>query len=258
METLCKKGEIMEELLFKNSDGKELSGNLHLPKEETDSVIIICHGFCSSKDRERTIETANLYAENGMAALRFDFGGSGKSYDTEISIEKQVDDLQAAIGFVKSKGFTKIGIQGESLGGLVACLAFTPEIKTMVLWAPVTEKKKDVDKVLAQEGFSKEEFEKIGYITKTKNGKDFVIPKKYFDERMAVNQKEMLSKIKCPVLILHGEKDDVVPLEDSKKAIKILENSKLDIIPGLGHRFRYDDKKISLKLSVEWFGKFLK
>lgn len=249
---------IEEKVIFKNSKGLELQGNLHTPKEQTDSVVVMAHGSCSNKDRARTVEVAELYAENGMAALRFDFGGSGESYETEISVEKQVDDLKSAIEFVKGKGYKRIGLQGESLGGLVSCLAYTNDIKTMVLWAPVTEKKDKLKEVFEQEGYSKEEFEKIGYITKEKNGQKFTIPKKYFKERMAVNQTEMLSRIKCPVLILHGEEDDVVPLEDSKEAVKILENSKLEIISGLGHRFRFDDKKVSLDLSLNWFKEHLK
>ncbi len=247
-----------EKAIFKNSKGLELRGILHTPKGQTDSIVVMAHGFCSNKDRERTVETAELYAKNGIAALRFDFGGSGESYKTEITVGKQVDDLKSAIKFVKGKGYKKIGLQGESLGGLVSILAHNAGIKAMVLWAPVTEKKKNVDKVLAQEGLSKEEFERIGHIVKKKDGKDFVIPKKYFEERIAVNQKKILSKIKCPVLILHGEKDDVVPLEDSKEAVKILKNSKLEIIAGLGHRFKFDDKKVSLGLSLKWFKEHLK
>ena len=110
---------MMEKVSFKNSEGLELAGVLHTLEKQADSAIIISHGFCSNKDRERTVEVANLYAENGFAALRFDFGGSGESYKTEISVGKQVDDLKLAIEFVKGTGYKKIGLQGESLGGLV-------------------------------------------------------------------------------------------------------------------------------------------
>lgn len=247
---------MMEKVVFKNSKGLELVGVLHTPETKTDAVIIIAHGFCSNKDRERTVEMADLYAENRIAALRFDFGGSGESYETEISVEKQVDDLKGAIEFVKGEGFEKIGLHGESLGGLVSILAYSKEIKAMVLWAPVSSKAERLEAVLTQEGFSREEFEEKGYIVKKKNGQEFIIPKKYFEERINIDQEKMLSKIKCPALIIHGGKDDVVPLEDSKKAVEILENAKLEIIKELGHRFAFDESKKSLVLSLEWFKKY--
>ena len=247
---------MMEKVVFKNSKGLELVGVLHTPKEKTDAVIIIAHGFCSSMGRERIVEMTDLYAENKIAALRFDFGGSGESYETEISVKKQVDDLKGAIEFVKGKGFERIGLHGESLGGLVSILAYSEEIKAMVLWASVTEKKDMLESVLKQEGFSKEEFEKLGCIVKKKDEKEFIIPKKYFEERINIDQEKMLSKIKCPALIIHGGKDDVVPLEDSKKAVEILENAKLEIIKELGHRFAFDESKKSLVLSLEWFKKY--
>jgi len=245
-----------EKVNFKNSKGLNLIGILHSPKEKTDAIIVMAHGFTSNKDRKRSIRVAEIYAENKIAALRFDFGGSGKSYNTEISIEKQIDDLRSAINFVKEKGYEKIGIQGESLGGLVSLLVYDQDIKVMVLWAPVTKGKDTLKEVLIQERLSMDEFREKGFVIKKKGGREFKISKKYFEERVAINQKELLGRVKCPVLILHGDDDDCVPLEDSKEAVKILKDSELKIIKGGDHKL--DMIKEVFEYSVNWFKKYLK
>jgi len=44
-------------------------------------------------------------------------------------------------------------------------------------------------------------------------------------------------KIRIPTLIVHGDKDETVPLEQSKKTSGLIENCKLEIIEGSDHRY---------------------
>ena len=56
---------------------------------------------------------------------------------------------------------------------------------------------------------------------------------KKFDER------DVLFKIKCPVLLIHGEKDRIVPLGHAEFLNKRIESSRLSIIRGIGHRLPF-------------------
>lgn len=68
----------------------------------------------------------------------------------------------------------------------------------------------------------------------------------------------MLSKIRSPVLIIHGDKDESVPLEDSKNAIKYLPSeSKLEIIKGATHDFTEQLDTI-IDLTTNWFKRYLR
>lgn len=246
----------MEKVTFQNSKGLDLVGALHKPDEKTDSIVIISHGSTSNKDRKKLVDAATEYSKNGIAALRFDFGGSGDSYDSEITVSGQIEDLKAAIEYVQDAGYSNIGLQGDSLGGLVSILNYAPEIKAMVLWAPVTSKK--VPTPLTDEN-ARKELEEKGYITinKIKDNTTFRLPQQYFDERLAVDQEKILSAVKCPVLIVHGDADELVPVEHSKEAMKYLSSeSQLEVISGGQHKL---DKKLEqvIPLSVEWFKKFL-
>jgi len=75
-------------------------------------------------------------------------------------------------------------------------------------------------------------------------------------EREIINQDELLKDIEIPVLIIHGEKDKNVPLNDSINAIKKLnEKSKLEILKDEDHFFRIKKNEL-FDLSINWFKKY--
>ena len=48
----------------------------------------------------------------------------------------------------------------------------------------------------------------------------------------------IFSQIKVPVIIIWGEKDNITPLSDARFINQEIKNSKLEILPGIGHRIR--------------------
>ena len=57
-----------------------------------------------------------------------------------------------------------------------------------------------------------------------------------FAQKQAVAFTDDLRRIQAPVLVLHGEDDQVVPIADSaRKAIRLLRNGTLKTYPGLSH-----------------------
>ena len=250
----------MQKVNFKNSRNLNLVGNLSLA--DSDSIIVIAHGFTGDKSEwGRFDTTAEALNKAGYNVLAFDFSGSGESDDDSLTVGKQVDDLNCAIKYVLDRGFKKIGLLGLSLGGLVSLKVYSPEknIKTMVLWAPVTNKKENY----AEKKFNQEELKELkerGYITKIMEAgvrKKIIIDKQMIYDRESINQKELLSNINCPVLIIHGNQDESVPLEDSKSAIKYLSSeSKLEIVEGADHQFTEQLDTI-ISLTTNWFKQHL-
>jgi len=244
-----------ESIIFKSPYG-ELEGDFY--EGQNKRCIIHGHGFCSNKDRERMLRAAEIYHKKSFGVLRFNFGGSGKSYDTGISIEKQIWDLKSAIEFVKKKGYTEIGLQGESLGGLV-CLSVYPFyrdlIKSIVLWAPVTRSRSRKG-YMQGKGWSENSLLDRGYVSYKKDESVFRIPLKFFIEIEAIDRGLLLGEVKCPVLIIHGTEDTTIPLDVSEKAAEFLEKGKLEVISGLGHRF--DNNEKVFELSLDWFEENLK
>ncbi len=242
---------IMEKISFQNKRGKKLVGILHLPKEKTNLAIIISHGFGANKDRPPLIRLAETLSKDRFAVLRFDFGGCGESEDSEITLKNQADDIKSAIYYLRNNGYMRIGLLGESVGGLYSILAYDEEIKVLVLWSTETK---------ARTSFRedwKQQLDERGFVIYKKDGKEYKFPREYFKERQSMKQEEILTKIKSPVLMIHGQKDHVVPLEHSIEAMQYLsEESKLAIIKDGDHEL--DDKMDKvISLSVEWFEKYM-
>ena len=242
----------MDKISFTNSQGDALVGVLHTPAAPTSSCVIISHGFTSDKDRGRHIRLAEALAEEGIAAFRIDFGGSGESAEREITVQAEVDDLTSALQEMKKKGYTKIGLHGESLGGLVSLLSWTPEVQTIGLWAPVTSNKV----FIALDDEQKASLASKGHYVRVKGEKRFIIPQQCLDEREAVNQEELLKRISVPVFILHGVNDSIISIEESRRALQLLPaGSHLEELPDWEHGDMPMENHLDtvIPATVSWF-----
>lgn len=248
----------MEKISFKNARGLNLVGDFY--SADSDAIVIMSHGFTGDKSEwGRFDKTAEALNKQDYNVLNFDFSGSGESDDDSLSVDKQVDDLQSAIKYAQNRGLNEIGLLGLSLGGLISLKVYDERIKTMVLWAPVTDK----IRYSWRQRYSPEqlqELEERGYIAKIRDKgirRKIIIDKQMLKDREGVDQKSLSSKIKCPVLIIHGDEDDRVPLQDSKNAMKYLpKNSKLEIIAGADHDFTEQLSQF-IDCSISWFRKYL-
>lgn len=237
---------------FNNSIGDNLVGALHASKVGKKAVAI-AHGFTSNKDRTRHIQLADKLQKAGITAFRIDFGGSGESDDRGVTIKAEIDDLLSAVKLLKKNGYKTIGILGESLGGIVALKSYCSDVQAMVLWAPVTKARKGDSRM--DENQLKNLKDKGYYIIK-KDNREFRIPLEYLKERENINRNKVLSRVKIPVMIVHGIADDTIPIEDSEEAIKILpKGSKLEVIDNQEHGDHKMDESMDIIIpkTVSWF-----
>ncbi|MFT9850116.1 alpha/beta hydrolase [Aneurinibacillus sp. REN35] len=233
----------MERVVFTNVRNKMLVG--HLYPAESRSIIIMAHGFMSDKiSRGRFERLAASFNHAGYAALAFDFSGCGESEDEIITAEKQVDDLRAAMHFVKGRGYERIALYGHSLGSLICLRGYTRDIVTMVLSGALT----DAMQYEWDDYFTKEqmyELEKYGLITvHREEGVRRIIR---LDQQMLhdfakIDQASLLQPIACPVLLIHGnhesDAEEKLLLERSSRALMYLpKNSELMVIEGAAHSF---------------------
>ena len=64
--------------------------------------------------------------------------------------------------------------------------------------------------------------------------------------------------IKCPTLIIHGDRDDIIPIDHSKEASRFLPpGSKLKIIQGANHMFEGKEEEV-VKEIIRWISKNFK
>lgn len=219
-----------------SANGAILSAVLHHPAQSPHGAAILCHGMESAKNSEKLIFLAQSLAERGVLALRFDFryvgGSSGKFAD--ITYSGEVEDLQAAYRFVEHRHPGKTVIFGSSMGGTVALLfaAQEPSVAAVVTLAAPAHPENFPKRVLTPKQL--QTWRERGYIAY--HGQQLNLSLLEDLERLDVP--EAARRIRCPVLILHGDADEVVPVAEAHELQKILTSPKrLSIFKDTDHRF---------------------
>jgi alpha/beta superfamily hydrolase len=225
-----------EQISFTNSRGDVLSGVLHHPADAVRGAVILCHGMESNKKSEKIVRVAAALAGRGILALRFDFSYAGESSGKfeDITYTGEVDDLRAAYNVVQSRApDKKIAILGSSMGGTVALLfaANQPAVAALVtVAAPVHPEKfpartltpKQIDEWRAR-GFTLYHGQRLNV--------------SLLNDLEKINVVAAAARIACPVLIIHGDADEVVPVKEAYELDGCLTAPrKLSILPAGDHR----------------------
>jgi len=247
-----------EKLSFENSKGDKLVGVLSNPNGSVDvPIVILCHGFSSSKESKTFTSMERGLNRFGIASFRFDFYGHGESDGKfeDITISEAVDDILRAIDFLKGKGYSRIGLLGSSFGGISSIMAASKsdDLVVLALKGPVSDYK-EVE--LLRKGLDViERWRESGFMTHCKSdGTPLKLNYSFYEDIKNNNGYQAAEKIKIPVIIVHGDADEVVPLEQSKKTCEIIEDCRLEIIPGANHRFKEGD---SFERSIDFFVDFI-
>ena len=213
-------------------------------------MVILMHGIFSSKDYNPMPALAKGLAKEGIASVRFDFDGHGKSQGRirDMTIEKEIADAIAIYEYVKGLPYvTQIGFLGHSQGGVVASmtagrLASEGEgPKSMVLIAPGA-----VIKEACQGGkffnarFDPEdppEFIRCWGIMKL--GREYLLTTQQLDIYGTA------SAFDGDVLILHGNKDRIVPMWCSERYKDTYgDDASLTVVDGENHLISKRKKEV--------------
>lgn len=227
---------MQEKLFYLNSAGEKLCAVLSNPDSGfIKPIIILCHGFGSSKESKSITALEKLLNEKGVSTFKIDLYAHGESEGnfSDLTISEAVDDILRAISLLKSKGYKKIGLMGSSFGGNAAVIAAsrTHELFCLALRSPVSDYPEILQKEWGEAGLLKWKHEGVSQ----KNGHEL----KYSFVMDAQNNVafDVANKITVPTLIVHGDKDETVPIEQSKKLASLLPGSRLEVITGADHRY---------------------
>lgn len=202
-------------------------------------VVIFSHGFNGGCDDFKP--DCEYLAKNGIASFTFEFcGGSNRKMSrgretTEMTIFTEKADLLAVFDYVsKLDGIdtNNMFLAGGSQGGLISAMAaeeLTDRVKAMAIYFPAYNIPDNW-----RSNFKNEED-----IPETHNLWGFTLGKVFFTSMRDYYpfKDNNIGKYKGNVLIMQGDKDNIVPLVTAKEAVKHYDSAELVVFPGEGHGF---------------------
>jgi pimeloyl-ACP methyl ester carboxylesterase len=196
-------------------DGILLKG-WFIPGKGSIALVVVHGGFENRVDY--VVDTLDLTRDlvgKGYNVLLFDLRGRGESEGKGRSLSNIDRDIGGAINYVKSLGYptSKIGIIGFCSGAASAVIFASQEkVGALVLDGCFTSVQIMVDRQATQR--------KIPLFLL-----DFFWPgvlqagKTLYDFKL-VNPIDVVAKVKCPIIFIHEEYDDLVSLEDDYQLLQ--------------------------------------
>lgn len=248
-------------LPFTDPDGRRVSGVLAEPDGGADRAALLCHGFLSNKNSSTNQALTRLLNERGIATFRFDFLGQGESQGPfeEITVARALAQALAALDLVAARGFRRIGLVGSSFGGLVATLAAARwaeegrRLDALALKCPVPDFPQMLEREFGAAGMA--EWKATGTIPDVTGNPGRVRLRYAFYEGCLRHVAYGPAKaITAPTLIVQGDKDEYLSLDQSRRLLDALQAEKrLVVLPGADHGFtRREDFATMTALIVDW------
>jgi len=237
-----------------------LSGVFELPKGEPKAFAIFAHCFTCGKDFLPQKQITQGLADQGIATLRIDFSGLGKSEGafSDSSFLTNLDDLIAAADWLRNNHQAPNLLVGHSLGGaaVLAAASRIPEVKAVAtIGAP-----SDPGHVTHLFDQHIDQINQEGKAEVNLAGRAFVVGKRFLDDLEQHNQKDELAKLKSVnVLIMHSPDDQIVPLENAGMIYSALQHPKSFIaLAGADHLLtKPEDATYVASLIKVWASKTL-
>ncbi|MDD4354119.1 MAG: alpha/beta hydrolase [Candidatus Nanoarchaeia archaeon] len=223
----------------------EMHEKLYYELENNNSKVlaIMVPGFKSDKDMPLF---KKIGEDLSVDYLRIDFSGCGESDGnySHSTIKKQVNELCL---FIKKMNYEKIILIGHSMGCTVSIIAsqFSKKIASLILINPlvfpyltfndslikfspyVVLRKFNPENNTIYDRFKKLKETKEKIITKIKKE---VMGREMFEEMKTLDVMCIAKKINLPVFIIHGRKDELIPLSHAQYINFNVKNSQLAIL----------------------------
>jgi uncharacterized protein len=211
-------------------------------------AVLLVHGWESARDR--TLPNIQFLNAAGFHCLTFDVRGHGANPAEKLPIsvaEFGADALAAMETLLARPEVTRAAILGHSLGGVGAIFAAAGEARTAAL---VSVSAPSGPVLLTRQTFRLARFplpDPLAYPLAWLTTRVYVRPRGHAVS--AINASRALTRFEGPVLLIHGEDDQVVPasnlhrLERSRRTGRDLGSpgsTETFVIPGGQHSWLYE------------------
>ena len=228
-------------------DGVRLHAKLDMPPGGAGKcpLVIVIHGFTGDMEQRHITTVSETLNAIGCATLRVDMYGHGRS-DGEFrdhTLYKWISNALTVIDYARTLDFvTDLYLCGHSQGGLTAALVggMAPDlVKGLILRAPAFM----IPRCAREGSMLGFTFDPLCIPDEMHIFKELTLGGNYVRVAQTIHVEEAIDRFPGPVLLIHGDEDDLVPVEESREAARRYRQCQLNVIPGETHHFdRFPDQ----------------
>ena len=250
------KGCGMKKDIVLKIDGLNITGQLFLPEDKNPPypAVILCHGVPSGivdpTDGGYPL-LANTIAREGFAVMTFCFRGTGAS-EGNFDIVGWTHDLEGMIDYLWENpeiDDAHISLVGFSAGASVSVFVGAQDKRVSAVAACACPADFNVISNAEKPQYTADYFRKVGII------RDAAFPpslEEWLNDFRKINALSSVADISPrPLLLIHAEEDNVVPVNNARKLYdRAGEPKQIIIINGSEHRLRRNE--IAVNTLINW------
>ncbi len=234
---------------LKSSEGLPIRGNLDVPDHRARALVVIVHGFKGFKDWGFFPWLAQRLFDHRLAVCRFNMSRSGIGDDPESfdrldlfegdTYSRQLADLRTVVEYAqKQVPELPTFLFGHSRGGGIALLgaAHVPRLHGVAVWSPISRCDRWDDA-------TKREWRERGYLEQlnTRTKQMMRMSTAMLDDVEAnldrLDIVRAARSLEVPLLVVHGGRDESVPVEEGRLIAGANPGSSLLVIDRASHTF---------------------
>ncbi|CDF77788.1 alpha/beta hydrolase family protein [Formosa agariphila KMM 3901] len=240
----------------------------HVPKP----IIIFCHGYKGFKDWGAWNLMAEAFANAGYFFVKFNFSHNGGTAEQPIDFpdleafgennySKELDDLKSVIDWITTAtpyhteaNINNINLIGHSRGGGIVTIKAEEDsrITRIISLAGVSDYE---SRMSSGEALKQWKTDGVEYVVNGRTKQNMPHYYQFFEDfethKNRLNIKRAASHLNIPHLIIHGDNDTSVKVEEAYNLHKWNPNSELKIIEGANHVFETSHPWETSQLTIE-------
>lgn len=239
----------MSDFLIRSDEGLPLRGNFELPAGKIRALVVVVHGFKGFKDWGFFPWLAERLSGHRLAVCRFNMSrcGIGENPDTferldlfaDDTYSTQLADLRSVVAYAQQQiPDVPTFLVGHSRGGGVALLgaADVPNLAGVVTWSAIARVDR-WDDVTIRAWRAAGHLDVENARTKQIMRMSPRILDDYEANRDRLDVLAAASRLAAPLLVVHGEKDESVPVAEGREIAARAQDGSLLVVKNASHTY---------------------
>jgi uncharacterized protein len=230
----------------------------HNKSKDKKPLVIFAHGYKGYKDWGAWHLVAQTFVDNGFVFVKFNFSHNGGTAEQPIDFPDleafgnnnfiiELDDLNSVLDWVfnykmlqNKVDLSNITLIGHSRGGGIVSIKAQEDTRVgkVITWASVSDYGARFPKGEALEAWRQKG---VSYIensrTKQQMPHYFQFYQNFIENKERLNIKRAVKNLKIPHLIIHGQADETVSLQEAENIHSWNPKSELYIVEKANHTF---------------------